>query len=231
MNQNNNSVHHAIDGLLYGFKEYNGTGGHSKSAGSIYQIFVTPNASFDEKVAKLDAWVDAHPACEPLREYLFDLLMTHFIREEGTSEAFFNSKEWDRIEEEYADRGSELLDVITYIDECHEVEVIPSIEDFIYEYLLMEDDPDKETMTLYEPLIRHKALVDEILEDIIEETVHEDDNTLGPLLQALLIYFSEPAEPEGVPVALNDIGGSSAETSALTCCILFYDRGIDGASL
>ncbi len=226
----NNSVHHALEGLLYGYAEFSGSTGYKKHVNALSLIISDPNPGFDQKVQNLDNWVDQNPEFQPLREYLFDILMAAFIRDEGTSEDFFDSPEWDRIEDEFAERGSELLDIITYLDECSEIQIEPSIEDFIYDYLLTDDNPDNEALTIYEPLIRHKALVDEILEDIIEETAHDDENTLGPMLQALLVYFSEPAEPEGIPVALYDIGGSSAEASAVACCLLFYHRGIEGGN-
>lgn len=226
----NSSVHHAIEGLLYGYNEFLGKSGYEKSLTALSQIIIG-EGNFDDRAKALDTWIDEHQKYESLREYLFDLLMTQFIRNEGTSEAFFDSPEWDRIEDEYADRGSELLDAITYLDECSEVELIPSIEDFIYEFLLVENNPDKETLALYEPLIRHKALVNEILEDLIDETAHDKENTLGPMLQALLIFFSEPGDAESIPGALNDIGGSSAEAAALSCCMLFYFRGLDGSHL
>jgi hypothetical protein len=131
------------------------------------------------------------------------------------------------MEDQYADRGSELLEVLTYIDECKEIEVMPDIEDFIYEYLLSENDPDQETMRLYEPLIRHRELSVEIIENIIEETAHEKENELGPTLQALLIYFSHPNEVDTLPAVLADLGQSLAEVSALTCCLYFYDKGME----
>jgi hypothetical protein len=226
----NNSVHHALEGLLYGFTDYNGTGSYEKQLIALQQIIIT-DKKFEERVANLDAWLDQNPKFEALGDYLFDLLMAQFIRTEGTSESFFDSKEWDKIEDDYAERGTELLDAITYLDESQEIEVTPSIEDFIFEYLLVENDPDKETLTLYEPLIRHKELVDGILEELVEETAHEKENTLGPMLQALLVFFSEPKDVENIPTALNDIGGSNELVSALACCLLFYNQGLDGSRL
>jgi hypothetical protein len=215
----NNSVHHALEGLLYGFTDYNGTSSYEKHLIALEQIIIT-DKKFEERVANLDAWIGQNPNFDALGDYLFDLLMAQFIRTEGTSETFFDSKEWDKIEDEYADRGTELLDAITYLDESQEIEVEPSIEDFIFEYLLVENDPDKETLILYEPLIRHKELVDGMLE-----------NTLGPMLQALLVFFSEPKDVENIPTALNDIGGSNEVVSALACSLLFYNQGLDGSRL
>jgi hypothetical protein len=225
----NNSVHHALEGLLYGFTDYNGTSSYEKHLIALEQIIIT-DKKFEERVANLDAWIGQNPNFDALGDYLFDLLMAQFIRTEGTSETFFDSKEWDKIEDEYADRGTELLDAITYLDESQEIEVEPSIEDFIFEYLLVENDPDKETLILYEPLIRHKELVDGMLEELIEETAHEKENTLGPMLQALLVFFSEPKDVENIPTALNDIGGSNV-VSALACSLLFYNQGLDGSRL
>ncbi len=225
-----NSVHHAIEGLLYGFTQYSGKDKYGKQLAELRVLFHS-DQFFDGKVNALDEWLESNPTFATLEDYLFDLLMIHFIREEGTSEAFFDSTEWDRIEDEYADRGSELLEVLTYIDECKEIGVIPEIEDFIYEYLLTENDPDRETMQLYEPLIRHRELSVEIIENIVEETAHEKENDLGPMLQALLIYFSQPNEVDTLPAVLADLGQSLAEVSALTCCIYFYDKGMEDSNL
>ena len=51
------------------------------------------------------------------------------------------------------------------------------------------------------------------------------------MLQALLVFFSEPKDVENIPTALNDIGGSNELVSALACCLLFYNQGLDGSRL
>jgi hypothetical protein len=93
MTQMSNSVHHALEGLLYGFTQYSGKEKYGKQLAELSSLFYS-DQTFDAKVTALDHWLEGNSSFAKLEDYLFDLLMIHFIREEGTSETFFNSKEW-----------------------------------------------------------------------------------------------------------------------------------------
>src|SRR5688572_1047826 len=69
---------------------------------------------FLTKVDALDRTVDDNPKLEGLREILFDLLMINFFSADvkKLEEDYLDSKEWEDIEEETLDRGTELLNLL-----------------------------------------------------------------------------------------------------------------------
>ena len=97
------------------------------------------DASFMEKVSLLDAAFDDHQKFEELREVSFDLLMVNFFAEDvqKLEEDYLDSPEWEAIEEETIDRGTELLNIFLYLRECADDEVEPSLDDYLKEFLLI----------------------------------------------------------------------------------------------
>jgi len=94
---------------------------------------------FMEKVAQLDQVFDDHQRFEELREVSFDLLMINFFAEDvqKLEEDYLDSEEWEKIEEDTIDRGTELLNVFLYLKECADDEIKPSLEDYLKEFLLV----------------------------------------------------------------------------------------------
>ena len=86
---------------------------------SINEFKAAIGAAFDSdkdfmaKVDDLDQAFDDAPAFESLREVFFDLLMVNFFAEDVNKleEDYLDSKEWEEIEDETIDRGTELLNV------------------------------------------------------------------------------------------------------------------------
>src|SRR5690606_25395357 len=85
-------------------------------------------APFLDKVAQFDRVFDDYPRFEELREIAFDLLMINLFAEDvqKLEEDYLESEEWENIEEETIDRGTELLNVFLYLKECRDEEVEPS---------------------------------------------------------------------------------------------------------
>ena len=102
------------------------------------------DAAFMDKVAKMDAVFDDEQRFEELREYAFDLLMINFfaVDVEKLEEDYLDSEEWEAIEEETIDRGSEMLNILLYLRECDDEDIEPSLEDFLKEFLLVEEDDE-----------------------------------------------------------------------------------------
>ncbi|RZL40341.1 MAG: hypothetical protein EOO93_31220, partial [Pedobacter sp.] len=88
---------------------------------------------FMAKVAKFDSVFDEYPKFEELRETYFDLLMINFFTSDvkKLEEDYLESKEWEEIEDETIDRGTELLNLLLYINECHDEQIKPELDDFL----------------------------------------------------------------------------------------------------
>src|SRR5688572_1771653 len=114
----NKRVKQSLDAALDQFSQINGTN-TAAFAGELSKVFDT-DKTFLEKVADLDEVFDQNPPLEALREVFFDLLLINFFTEDvqKLEEDYLDSEEWEDIEEETLDRGTELLNVLLYIKEC-----------------------------------------------------------------------------------------------------------------
>jgi hypothetical protein len=124
--------------------------------------------NFLDKVTAFDAVFDSHPKFEELREVFFDLLMVNFFASDvqKLEDDYLESDEWANIEEETIDRGTELLNLLLYIKECHDEDLDPELGDFLKEFLLVEDDEFQDEFEIYEELISNQHLAESSIEEI-----------------------------------------------------------------
>ena len=124
--------------------------------------------NFMDKVTAFDAVFDSNSKFEELREVYFDLLMVNFFSSDvqKLEEDYLESEEWANIEEETIDRGTELLNLLLYIKECHDEDLDPELGDFLKEFLLVEDDDFQDEFEIYEELISNQQLAESSIEEI-----------------------------------------------------------------
>lgn len=124
--------------------------------------------NFLDKVTAFDAVFDSHPKFEELREVFFDLLMVNFFASDvqKLEDDYLESDEWANIEEETIDRGTELLNLLLYIKECHDEGLEPELGDFLKEFLLVEDDEFQDEFEIYEELISNQHLAESSIQEI-----------------------------------------------------------------
>ena len=120
------------------------------------------NPDFMAKVAAVDKVIDEQPKLEELREYIIDLLFIHFFTDDvkKLEEDYLDSPEWEAIEEETLDRGSELLNVLLYLKECQDEDIEPELSDFLKEFLLVDEDEFQDEYRIYEPVIANQILLE-----------------------------------------------------------------------
>lgn len=123
---------------------------------------------FMAKAALLDQAFDDEPHLEALREVFFDLLMVNFFAEDvgKLEEDYLESEEWEAIEEKTIDRGTELLNVILYLRECRDEDIDPELEDFLKEFLLVDEDEFQDEYRIYEDVIANQVLMESNIEEI-----------------------------------------------------------------
>lgn len=156
------------------------------------------DASFTEKVALMDEAFDDEPKLDFLREVFFDLLMINFFAEDvqKLEEDYLDSKEWEEIEEETIDRGTELLNVLLYIRECHDEDLEPELEDFLKEFLLVEEDEFQDEHRIYEDIIANQILMEASIEEIAKTSNELDEESeLKDLFYPIMAFFYQP-EPD-----------------------------------
>ncbi|TDO22981.1 hypothetical protein [Pedobacter duraquae] len=168
---------------------------------------------FLEKVAEFDAAFNEYPAFEELREVFFDLLMINFFANDvkKLEEDYLETDEWANIEEETIDRGTELLNLLLYINECHDEQIKPELDDFLKEFLLVEEDEFQDEFDIYEDLISNQNLVEASIEDICS---HAGMIDLGEEMEELFVPFMAFFhEPRGTAKSVAELEEFSANPS------------------
>ncbi|HEX8378393.1 MAG TPA: hypothetical protein VF602_11305 [Pedobacter sp.] len=189
-------VEKAIKASLKRFSEINGSG-VSEFERRVIDVF-NLETPFMEKVALMDEAFDDEPRLELLREIFFDLIMINFFSEDvkKLEEDYLDSKEWEDIEEETIDRGTELLNVLLYIRECHDEDIEPELDDFLKEFLLVEEDEFQDEHRIYEDVIANQILMESSIEEIAKVSNQlPDESDLKDLFYPIMSFFYQP-EPD-----------------------------------
>ncbi len=180
------------------------------------------DASFTEKVALMDEAFDDEPKLDFLREVFFDLLMINFFAEDvqKLEEDYLDSKEWEEIEEETIDRGTELLNVLLYIRECHDEDLEPELEDFLKEFLLVEEDEFQDEHRIYEDIIANQILMEASIEEIAKTSNELDEESeLKDLFYPIMAFFYQP-EPDTEEMEIYEKNSVDAEFDASVYALL-----------
>lgn len=154
---------------------------------------------FIDKVQALDEAFDDHQRFEELREIYFDLLMVNFFAEDvqKLEEDYLDSPEWEAIEEETIDRGTELLNVFLYLQECEDDDIDPSLDDYLKEFLLVEEDEFQDEYAIYEKVIANQILVEATFAEINKVASSlSDQDELKELFYPIMAFFNEPYPEE-----------------------------------
>ena len=142
-------------------------------------------------VKAVDALVDAHSEIEDLREFLVDLAILQVITgggEEGVD--FLDSEDWQQMEADTEDRGTELLNLLVYLKDCAENEARPSLDDFLTEFLLVEEDEFQDEFFIYEPVIRHAGLLEGNAVEIVKVGNAQREDMVE-LFTPLMLFFKQ----------------------------------------
>jgi hypothetical protein len=165
---------------------------------------------FMSKVAMLDEVFDDYPQLEVLREVFFDLLLVNFFSADvkKLEEDYLDTPEWEAIEEETLDRGTELLNLLLYLNECEDEDIEPGLEDYLKEFLLVDEDEFQDEYRIYEPVIAHQVLMESPVAEIAKvATKLPDDSELKELFYPIMCFFhnTEPTEETKNSIAASAI--------------------------
>jgi len=147
-----------------------------------------------DKVAAMDAAFDDCPNFEALREPIFDLLLINFFAADvqKLESDYLESEEWEAIEDETIDRGTELLNLLLYLRECADEDIEPQLSDYLREFLLVDEDEFQDEHRIYEPVIANQLLIDSGYEDIAAVASKiPDDQELAELFYPIMGFFYE----------------------------------------
>lgn len=182
-------------------------------------------APFLDKVEQFDQVFDDHPRFEELREVGFDLLMINFFAEDvqKLEEDYLDSEEWERIEEQTLDRGTELLNIFLYLRECRDEEVQPSLDDYLKEFLLVEEDEFQDEYSIYEQVIANQILVESDFSEIAKVAgALQADEELAELFYPMISFFYEPNPDADQLAEYSSLAANKAfDTSIYTLIVNF----------
>ncbi|HCP94828.1 MAG TPA: hypothetical protein DIU05_12455 [Bacteroidetes bacterium] len=164
--------------------------GVSKQAFSAFENLFTNSDDFLTKVKDFDQLIDQHHVLNDVAEYMFDLLMVHHLENNQQDEDYFDTKEWLDIEDKTIERGTELLNLFLYISESKETESPISLEDFLHEFLLVDEDEFQDEHRIYEPLIEHQEVGEAEMESIraIEQNILPSSE-IKELFVPIVLFF------------------------------------------
>jgi hypothetical protein len=180
----------AFEAALVAFSKYNGVDVTELTV-EFGRVF-TLEDDFLTKVAALDEVFDNNPAVESLREVFFDLLMINFFSADvkKLEEDYLDTPEWEDIEEQTLDRGTELLNLLLYLNECEDEDIEPELEDYLKEFLLVDEDEFQDEYRIYEPVIANQILIESPVAEISKVAQSlPDDSELKELFYPMMCFF------------------------------------------
>jgi hypothetical protein len=166
----------------------------------IIGVFNT-EASYLEKLELLDQSFDDYPLFDELREIYVDLLLMNFFSNDvlKLEDDYLDSEEWEAIEDETIDRGTELLNIFLYLGECKDDEIEPELDDFLKEFLLVDEDEFQDEHEIYEDIIANQIVVDSPYAEIakVGKSINPRSEVYE-LFYPMMSFFSElkPSEKQ-----------------------------------
>ncbi len=183
-------VESALEAGLVAFSKYS-----SFNAESLIKVFEGVFASEQEFLVKVDLMDEVfndHPQLEALREVFFDLLLVNFFSADvkKLEEDYLDSEEWEDIEEQTLDRGTELLNLLLYLNECQDEDIEPELDDYLKEFLLVDEDEFQDEYRIYEPVIANQVLIESPVAEIrkVAEKLPEGSE-LKELFYPVMCFF------------------------------------------
>ena len=136
------------------------------------------------------------------------MLLINFFSEDvkKLEDDYLETKEWEKIEEETLDRGTELLNVLLYLNECADEDIEPELEDYLKEFLLVDEDEFQDEYRIYEPVIENQILIESPVSEIAKVAGKlPDDSELKEVFYPMMCFFqhTDPAEANKQEIAAN----------------------------
>jgi hypothetical protein len=187
----------AVEAALEAFSRYNNFDATQLTAK--YKDVFASDEDFLSKVDLLDGVFDDNPKLEALREVFFDLLMINFFSADvkKLEDDYLETREWEEIEEQTLDRGTELLNLLLYLNECEDEDIEPGLEDYLKEFLLVDEDEFQDEYRIYEPVIENQILIESPVSEIsrVADELPEDSE-IKEIFYPMMCYFQNAAGGE-----------------------------------
>ena len=228
-----NSIKDALAATIAGFQKGSALQGDTIVVKEVFEQLVhvfESTEDFMDKVALLDQCIDDNPKFDSIREYLFDLLMINFFAADALQleEDYLESEEWEAIEDQTIDRGTEMLNLLLYIKECKEEGLDPDLDDYLKEFLLVEDDEFQDEHAIYEDIIANQMLIEAPFSEIarVQETLNVNSE-IKEWFYPIISFFSNPSFKEQDFEEYTTAARHKAMDAAVLASLLAYYHGTD----
>ncbi|MFC5283967.1 hypothetical protein [Pedobacter alpinus] len=192
-------VKNALENLFNTFTALENVPGQKELA-ALTTIFAG-DQDFMSKLNAMDKVFDDSAQLDAIREVTFDLLLINFFAEDAKKldEDYLESPEWEQIEEETLNRGTELLNLLLYLNECEDEEIEPSLDDYLKEFLLVEEDEFQDEHRIYEDIIANQILMESDMKEIAKVSKNlSDESEIKDIFYPVMAYFynTSPTDEE-----------------------------------
>jgi hypothetical protein len=190
-------IESAVEAALQAFSRYNSFDA-TRLTSKFKGVFAS-DEDFLSKVDLLDAVFDDNPKVESLREVFFDLLMINFFSADvkKLEDDYLETQEWEEIEEQTLDRGTELLNLLLYLNECEDEDIEPELEDYLKEFLLVDEDEFQDEYRIYEPVIENQILMESPVAEISRVAQElPEDSEIKEIFYPMMCFFQNAANTE-----------------------------------
>jgi hypothetical protein len=228
-----NSIKDALAATIAGFQKGSALQGDAIEVKEIFEQLVhvfESTEEFMDKVALLDQCIDDNPKFDDIREYLFDLLMINFFAADALQleEDYLESEEWEAIEDQTIDRGTEMLNLLLYIKECKEEGLDPDLDDYLKEFLLVEDDEFQDEHAIYEDIIANQMLIEAPFSEIARvQATLKANSEIKEWFYSIVSFFSNPSFKEQDFEEYTTAAPNKSMDAAVLASLLAYYHGTD----
>jgi hypothetical protein len=190
-------IESAAEAALQAFSQYGDFDAVQLTA-KFKDVFAS-DEDFLSKVDLLDGVFDDNPKVESLREVFFDLLMINFFSADvkKLEDDYLETQEWEEIEEQTLERGTELLNLLLYLNECEDEDIEPELEDYLKEFLLVDEDEFQDEYRIYEPVIENQILMESPVAEISRVAKDlPEDSEIKDIFYPMMCFFQGTATGE-----------------------------------
>ena len=216
-------VKNALENLFNTFSALENVPGQKEFA-ALEDVF-SGEQDFMSKVSAMDQIFDDSPKLDAIREVVFDLLLINFFAEDADKLGadYLDSPEWEKIEEQTLDRGTEHLNLLLYLNECEDEEIDPSLDDYLKEFLLVEEDEFQDEHRIYEDIIANQILMESNLEEIARVSKNlSEESEIRDLFYPVMAYFYDTDPTSEALKEFNDRSEDPAFDAAILSLILNF---------
>lgn len=184
-----------------------------------------------QSVKQLDALVAEDATLRPYTEYFFDLLYVSWLswQESQGNDDWMDTPEWQRMEEKLAERGTEMLTMLMYLQEVLDSDLKANLDDFLEQFLIDEEMDFQEDLEVYEEVLSNRAWLDLTFAEMVKKTeAIEDETAIPELFTPLFCFFKSPEKAQINLLATLGSGGNTPRNLAVVLALLGFYKGLEG---